>query len=240
MEKIPGERPLYAQIIEDMKVKITSQQWVSGQKIPSEKELEQYYGVSRICIRQAIAGLKNEGYLYSLQGKGTFACNTTPPQGWARLTTFYSHFRDRWANIGAKTISIKEVEVPTTAVQFFGIPQGELIPCIKRVRIVDGNVVILQKHYVSPNIPQRIFHTQPNFVSFSRLLADQGIIIKVAKDIIRAIGCPAEDGKILQVKPKTPILYIERFAHDQNHNPIEYVEIIVHTELWPYEVNVSL
>lgn len=240
LKKTPGDKPLYSQIIDDIKQKIISQQWVSGQKIPSEKELGKKYGVSRICIRQAIAGLKNEGYVYTLQGKGTFACNTTPSQGWARLTTFHSHFRDRWGSIGAKTLTMKEVKSPQIVADFFSITPEEMILCIKRIRVFDGHPVILQKHYVSPHVPKDIFYAQPNIISFSRLLSEHGIVLKYAKDTIKATACSAEDAKILQIKPKTPVLSIKRFANDHNDNPIEYVEITVHTELWPYEVKVSL
>ena len=40
--------------------------------VPSERELMAMFGVSRITVRKAITDLVNEGYLYTVQGKGTF------------------------------------------------------------------------------------------------------------------------------------------------------------------------
>jgi GntR family transcriptional regulator len=48
----------------------------SGDRLPSETELSEQLGVSRLTLREAINTLKHEGLVYSVQGKGTFvACN---------------------------------------------------------------------------------------------------------------------------------------------------------------------
>ena len=50
---------------------ITSGQWTSGSKIPTENELADTYHVSRSSIRQAISRLKALGLLESKRGSGT-------------------------------------------------------------------------------------------------------------------------------------------------------------------------
>lgn len=40
--------------------------------IPSERELMEQHQVSRITVRKAVEELVNEGYLYKIQGKGTY------------------------------------------------------------------------------------------------------------------------------------------------------------------------
>ncbi|MCC5891018.1 GntR family transcriptional regulator [Exiguobacterium sp.] len=49
-----------------------------GEKIPSENELVQSFGVSRHTIRQAVGELVNEGYLYREQGSGTYCSPVLP------------------------------------------------------------------------------------------------------------------------------------------------------------------
>ncbi|OGX79596.1 MULTISPECIES: GntR family transcriptional regulator [unclassified Exiguobacterium] len=49
-----------------------------GEKIPSENELVQSFGVSRHTIRQAVGELVNEGYLYREQGSGTYCSLVLP------------------------------------------------------------------------------------------------------------------------------------------------------------------
>ena len=63
---------LFAQIEADILTKITTGVYKSGDKLPTENELIDMYGVSRITIRRAIEDLTKDGILIKKQGKGTF------------------------------------------------------------------------------------------------------------------------------------------------------------------------
>ncbi|MEU4739077.1 GntR family transcriptional regulator [Actinosynnema sp. NPDC023658] len=64
--------PAYAQIANDYRTKIIEGALPEGSKLPSESELMNEYGVSRIVARQAIGVLRNEGLIISHTGKGSF------------------------------------------------------------------------------------------------------------------------------------------------------------------------
>ncbi len=69
--------PLYFQIKQTIKGWIINKEFTSGEKIPSENDLVQMFGVSRLTIRQALSHLAQEGFLFSKRGEGTFVtdCN---------------------------------------------------------------------------------------------------------------------------------------------------------------------
>ncbi|MEX2605163.1 MAG: GntR family transcriptional regulator [Gracilimonas sp.] len=64
--------PLYVQIVQDIKTKISSGEFKIGQQLKSHKELAKEYDVSLITIKSALSTLIDEGYLFSRVGKGTF------------------------------------------------------------------------------------------------------------------------------------------------------------------------
>ena len=64
--------PLYQQVAEDIKNRITSGEYSPGQALPSESRLCEQYNVSRITIRNAIADLVEQDLLITHHGKGTF------------------------------------------------------------------------------------------------------------------------------------------------------------------------
>ena len=64
--------PAYQQIINSMTQRITDKEWVVGDKLPSEFELSNMYGVSRVTLRQALSHLEADGIIEKLQGKGIF------------------------------------------------------------------------------------------------------------------------------------------------------------------------
>ena len=67
-----NEMPLYQQLKEEIKGKITDNTFPYGSKIPTETELSEMFQVSRITVRRAIQELCQENYLVKKQGKGTF------------------------------------------------------------------------------------------------------------------------------------------------------------------------
>lgn len=72
---LKNPKPLYLQIIDDIKTKISSGQLNIGQKIGSQQELSREYDVSLITIKKAIAELINQGVLFTRVGKGTYVSN---------------------------------------------------------------------------------------------------------------------------------------------------------------------
>src|SRR5438105_13008663 len=64
--------PRYYQLKEIMREKVRAGEWKPGDLIPSERELGEKYGISRMTARQAITDLVKEGLIYREQGKGTF------------------------------------------------------------------------------------------------------------------------------------------------------------------------
>ena len=69
---IDDRLPKYYLVKKSVVEKIENEEFQPGEPIPSERELMEDYQVSRITIRKAIEELVAEGYLYKVQGKGTY------------------------------------------------------------------------------------------------------------------------------------------------------------------------
>jgi GntR family transcriptional regulator of arabinose operon len=65
---IPKYYNLKLQILQD----IQNGKYPPGSKLPSNSELMQKYGIARGTIERAMIELSNEGFIYTLQGKGCF------------------------------------------------------------------------------------------------------------------------------------------------------------------------
>lgn len=64
---------VYDQLLEQIK----AQKWLEGEKLPSENELRQELGVSRISIREAMQKLTALGIVETRQGEGSFVKKVT-------------------------------------------------------------------------------------------------------------------------------------------------------------------
>ena len=67
-----------SQIYEQLLHYIISGEWPVGTRLPSEKDLAEQFGVSRVPIREALQRLRAIGVVRSLQGSGSFVCGNSP------------------------------------------------------------------------------------------------------------------------------------------------------------------
>ena len=68
-------RLLWQQVYDDLMSEIRSGALAVDDRLPSEFELAEQYGVSRDVIRRAKEELAGEGWLIVLQGRGTFVAH---------------------------------------------------------------------------------------------------------------------------------------------------------------------
>lgn len=73
-----ADRPPYRQIADQLRAALDGGDLEPGDKLPSEAELMQHYGVARMTARQAIQELRSEGRVVAEQGRGVFVA----ARGW--------------------------------------------------------------------------------------------------------------------------------------------------------------
>jgi DNA-binding transcriptional regulator YhcF (GntR family) len=69
-------RPMYLQLIEQIKRKIAVGDWQPGQEIPSIRALAASTQVSVITVKRVYSDLEREGVIVTRQGKGSFVSDT--------------------------------------------------------------------------------------------------------------------------------------------------------------------
>lgn len=72
------KKNISTEVFEQIKHNIISGEWKPGEKIPSENELGNLFGVSRVSIRAALQKLCVLGLLTTRQGEGTFVSELSP------------------------------------------------------------------------------------------------------------------------------------------------------------------
>lgn len=89
--------PKYLQLKREILAWLKSGRWQPDEQMPSEHEIAQQFGMSRQTVRQTLGELENEGWLYRVQGKGTFVARppADPPADRTTvgmLTTYISEY----------------------------------------------------------------------------------------------------------------------------------------------------
>lgn len=108
---------LYEQLAERIRQQILSGRLNAGNKLPTERELAEEYGVSRTVVREAVKTLKQEGLLEIRAGLGTFVVDATGQAFSQSLELMMSMgLSDKLVDI-VEIREILEVEIATLAAQ---------------------------------------------------------------------------------------------------------------------------
>src|SRR5436309_12630764 len=141
--------PRYYQLKEIMRERVRAGEWQPGDLIPSERELGETYGISRMTARQAITDLVNEGLFYREQGKGTFVSQNKITQQLIRLTGFTEDIKASGQLPSTKVLSASMCPADETAAEWLHVKLGDLLFCWHRLRFADAKSLAVEFYQVN-------------------------------------------------------------------------------------------
>ena len=137
--------PLYQQLMDNIKARLDSHEFQVGESIPSEQQLIEDYGVSRITVRKAIDELCAMGYLAKKQGKGTFVAKHKVHRKIMNIQGFGNACRECGMTPSYLLLDMEVVKAQKDACDFFGLTgsNSDLI-YIQRLCLADDEPILLE------------------------------------------------------------------------------------------------
>ncbi|MFQ3559553.1 GntR family transcriptional regulator [Streptomyces gramineus] len=68
----PDRRPPYQHAADELRREIKAGRYKPGEQLPSYRELQERFGVANMTARSALGVLRDEGLIYTIQGRGSF------------------------------------------------------------------------------------------------------------------------------------------------------------------------
>ncbi|MDY2788860.1 MAG: GntR family transcriptional regulator [Atopobium sp.] len=217
--------PLYQQIYEEIQLAIQNGEYVEDQMLPTEKELIEKYGVSRITVRRAIEDLCANGYLIKRQGKGTFVAPPHMNRAFLQSNMVQS-FTDLCISAGvrpgAHVISREIVPAREQEREFLGLPQGSLLLYIKRLRLADDMPIFEENLFLPYQGSEELFSANLEDVSIFATMKD--LIGRYPNSTYRrtveAVNANVRQASNLSIQPRSALLYLHVLFLDQNKKPL--------------------
>ena len=208
-----GKVPLHSQLANLLRSQISSGVFAPGDRLPTEKELMDRYGVSSSTVRGAVLALVREGLLYRKAGKGTFL---TPPKIERDLLTFSGFSEEALAKgfrPGSRLVGARWSPPPPSVAAALNVQADDRVFEVERVRTVDDAVVALETVYFPRPIGDHLALLDFAGTPLTTLLEEHlGLPLERAYQVIRAVGATAPVAAALEVKPGAPLLLIDRTA----------------------------
>ena len=140
--------PLYRQIQSELRERIASGELPPGSRLETEQELMARYEVSRATVRQALAGLVNEGFVEIRRGLGTYVRKAAVEH---RLGGFYSYSREierHGMRPGTRVRSLRLEEAGPRVAAILEIDPGDAVVALSRIRLADDEAIVTETSYL--------------------------------------------------------------------------------------------
>ncbi|UWG97030.1 GntR family transcriptional regulator [Dehalobacter sp. DCM] len=217
---------LYIDIVNDIKNKIRNGDLKPGDIMQPEYELSAQYGVSRTTLRKSLALLLNEGFIYSIPGKGNFVCK---PSGKTYQLVF-----DEIENLNVQIDSIQLIDVKLIPVSKKLIEKLQIVSDEKVIRVrkvyrskekrVEYTLIYMPYKKGNPIVEDII-----NFANFHNVMEKQQLHFQIAKKLnIHVVRANNQLTKHLDTHSGDPVFLItQEIVSSEDNSLLSYSEYYI-------------
>lgn len=193
-----------------------------GSALPSETEVAEQFGVSRMTARRAFQRLARQGMIERRRGAGSFV---RPPQlhrEEALLRAFTEDMRGRGIEASSRVLRAEVARLPEQAT-ILGLPPSTPLVVIERVRLADGIPVALEQA-VLPGEFTPVLEADLERGSLHRALADLGRELGRATGQVTARIATEDEARLLLIDSPAALLVETRLISDTSGRAVESTE----------------
>ena len=231
--------PRYVEIAHELRDRIASGEIRPGERIPTERELMETYGVSVTVARSAVAQLRGEGIIESRQGKGSFVrerrevIRFSPRQ---RHRAGKTPNRREEVNGGWEdkvTAEARVVSATTAVAGRLSIESGDMVSEVTYRWYSDGELVQVSQQWEplkltagTPIERPAIAKGDPDVVT---RFASIGLPVTHVREHIRARMPRPDEADALSVPEGVPVFHITR-THFAEETAVETADILIRAD----------
>lgn len=208
---------LQYQLRNELYEKINSGEWGDGYQIPSEYELCEIYGISRMTVREVLKEMVQSHYLVRKQGKGTFV---SLPSVEATLTSTYSLTEEmnlRGKKLSFTFISLNLIDATASSKQLFELKEGEKVYELIRLRRVEGEVFAWERSIVPEKFLEGVTREEIEEIGLLNSIRKRtGLHSKETSDEIEPVICPGYVAADMGIPENTAVFKIKRKTLSQD------------------------
>lgn len=229
--------PLYMSIAADVRDRIATEQLGPHTLLPSERELAEQHGVSRMTARQALSLLESEGAVYRKPPRGTFVAEP-------RVRFHVGSFSEEVARMGrrpAAKLLWAEHQIAKPAVRrALDLPDGAAVHVFHRLRSVDDVPFALETTFLPAELTPGIL-TEPDDGSLWALLRSRyGIELARSTAVLESIVLDDASSVQLGVRAGSAGTLLTRSTRDVQGRCVEYARDVYRADRAAFEVSEDL
>lgn len=219
--------PLHHQVFLVLQDEIAERRYAPGESLPTEAELAQLFGVSRVTIRAALDTLNTLGLIERRQGVGTFVRELSKPDPLiVPLTDLAARNREIVRTTRAHVVEFGFTPAPRHVREHFAAQPDDLFQRAVRIRTMNDWPIMQVTTYIPAAIGRQFGREDMEGGSLYAILQRFGITFASGEQIVSAAAADPVVARRLNVAIGAPLLKVVRMHFDSAGQPIQHFELV--------------
>lgn len=234
-----SKSPLYYQLAEIIIKEIKEKNLQENDRILTEREYCEKYKLSRSTVRQAISYLEKKGYIYKVQGCGTFVSSRIMKQKLLKFYSFTEEVQKQGKVPSSQILSFKKKKITDKLIGEFKNKKEDKIYELQRLRLANDEIVMYEKTYLLEKrmkgltkeelLEKPLYDILQNRYNISFTKATERFSVLLADKSI---------ANILMIDEGSPIIKLQRWTY-VGMEIIEYTVSFVRGDRFEFEVELD-
>jgi GntR family transcriptional regulator len=214
--------PLHAQICEVLRLQIQSAERKAGEIFPSERELAEHFGVSRMTVRQALHRLRLDGLIYHERGVGTFVAGRKIDVHTRNLNGFSDEMISLGLKPSSRVLELRRETASDAIAQDLDLSNDDNVFHLERLRLADDEPMAFESTYLPENLCPALDKWDLTKNSLYQILVEHyNLQMHHASESLEAAAATKFVAGQLGIKTGTPVLVVHRVVFSEANQPLE-------------------
>lgn len=231
-----SDSPLYQQLCDAVIQAINTGLLQPHARIPSDRELAETLGMSRMTIRHAMTELVREGWLYSQSGKGTFVRGPKMRQRQQILTGFSQEWQQRGYQTHSRVLTAQLIPATASLAGELHVALHSVLAKLERLRFINDEPISLELVYLPYDlVPGILDHDFSHESLYAVLRSEYKHEFAWARQVVEADLPSAREASLLTIQRATPVLRGTRTLCLTDERVLEYSQAVYRGDRYRYE-----
>ena len=232
--------PLHDQIRRAIQARIQSGGLRPGDRLPTEHEYAEQFGVSLAPVHQALLDLVAAGMVIRLKGKGTFVAESRLDTPVTLLASFTDALRSLRIAFSMTVLDQEVVPGPSHVLEALELPVGAPVVRIRRLALVRGEPAAILDAYLDAGRFGRLASITgfESGRSLYRTLEEEfGTQVGQAQSTLEVVRCDDDQAELLDVPLATPALLVRSVTEDVTGRPAELADVLYRGDRFTFRID---
>jgi DNA-binding GntR family transcriptional regulator len=222
--------PKWAQVVAEIKQRIERGDYPPGSLLPSEHQLVEGFGVSRPTIVKSLAALRQDGWIETQQGRGSFVRGRPALADAERTRPAFDVLELPETELAGELVQAGVKAAPPAVLTLLGLKKGAKAFLRQRLLADDGEPVELASVWLPLELASGTDLASPDLLNESmrhHLRTRKKVRFDHAVERITSRHPTGEEATLLQVAADAPVLGVTVAVYDAEKTPLQVVDLVL-------------